>query len=236
LETPQFDAEETLLAARPVVPLSEEALEAARSSSNNTRAAVAARPLTKRIPVLALVIIGAVSVGLASGLAIGLYQGRQQRANPATAQPSLTRTTEDTRLKQQPAEETSNRQLPSVQTVADGDKPTEPVVVAQSESGQIVVPEEVPETKASPRTSDIPKPEREASRDKDTQDEKPAPAATRKKAQNVREDDDGSDKNRRLMRRRRTVERDRDDDVPQRIERTGQELNRIREIFEGARP
>ena len=51
LETPHFDAEETLLAARPVVPLTEEAIEAWHSSSSNTRAEVAAPPLAKRIPV-----------------------------------------------------------------------------------------------------------------------------------------------------------------------------------------
>ena len=52
LETPHFDAEETLLAARPVVPLTEEAIEAAHSRSS-TRAEVAAPPLAKRIPMLA---------------------------------------------------------------------------------------------------------------------------------------------------------------------------------------
>jgi hypothetical protein len=154
LETPHFDAEETLLAARPVVPLTEEAIEVARStgSSLGTRAEVAAQPLSKRIPVLALVIIAAVSVGLASGLAIGLYQGRQHRTVPAAAQSSSATTTTDKRLQQQlPAPETSNRQLPSVETVADGDKTAEPVVISQTESGQIVVPEEAPETKESPR-------------------------------------------------------------------------------------
>jgi hypothetical protein len=239
LETPHFDAEETLLAARPVVPLTEEAIEVARStrSSLGTRAEVAAQPLSKRIPVLALVIIAAVSVGLASGLAIGLYQGRQHRTAPAAAQSSSATTTTDKRLQQQlPAPETSNRQLPSVETVADGDKTAEPVVISQTESGQIVVPEEAPETKESPR---LPKPEREAVSDKKTVDERaaPPPAEPRKKAKDDRPDDDDGGKKQKATRRRRAIERDQGyEDAPPRIERAGQELNRIREIFEGARP
>jgi hypothetical protein len=242
LETPHFDAEETLLAARPVVPLTEEAIEAARSTSRrSTRVEFTAQPLSKRIPVLALVIIAAVSVGLAGGLAIGLYQGRQHMTAPVTAQSSST-TTADTRLKQQPpAEEASNRQLPSIETVADRDQTAEPVVVSQTESGQIVVPEEAPETKESPQISDLPKPERETATDRKKIDEKPAPpppAEPRKKAKDDRDggdDDDG--KKQKATRRRRAIERDRDyGDAPPRIERAGQELNRIREIFEGSRP
>jgi hypothetical protein len=236
LETPHFDAEETLLAARPVVPLTEEAIEAWQSSSS-ARAEVAAPPLAKRIPMLALVIIAAVSVGLASGLAIGLYQGRQKTASATAQSSSATTTTVDPRLKQKPAEEPGKTQLPSVQTVADGNTPTEPVVVAQSESGEIVVPEEVPETKANPKVSDNPEPEREAAIDKKMPDERPAPPpdTKRKKAKDDRADDDG-DKKPKMWRRRKAVEPYRDDDVPQRAQRTGQELNRIREIFEGARP
>lgn len=238
LETPHFDAEETLLAARPVVPLTEEAIEAAHS---NARAKVAAPPLTRRIPILALVIIAAVSVGLAGGLAIGLYKGRQQKTTPVAAQPSgtTTTTTVDTRL-QQPIEDRSKSPSTTVQTVADAQKSTEPVVVSQSDSGQIVVPEEVSETKANPRISDLPKPEKQAASDKKRTEERPdpPPATTRRKAQDLRADDDGGDNRQKLMRRRRAVERDRgdDNDAPRRIERAGQELNRIREIFEGARP
>jgi hypothetical protein len=236
LETPHFDAEETLLAARPVVPLTEEAVKA---SHNSMRAANAATPLARRIPILALVIIAAVSVGLAGGLAIGLYKGRQQqKMTPASAQPSSTATTVDTRL-QKPAEQTGKTQPSTVQTVAEVDRKSEPVVVSQSESGQIVVPEEVPETTANPQISDMPKPEKQAAPDRKTPDERaaPLPATKRKKAQDVSAGDDDSDKKQKSARRRRAVEQDRDDDDGQRrIERAGQELNRIRDIFEGARP
>lgn len=237
LETPHFDAEETLLAARPVVPLTDEAIEA---SQHKARTGFAAQTPARRIPILALVIIAAVSVGLAGGLAIGLYQGRQQqqKTTPAAAQPSSATTTIDTRL-QKPAEETDKTQSPSVQTVADVNKTTEPVVVSQSESGQIVVPEEVPETRANPRVSDVPKSERQAAPDR-KDDERPAtlplPAATRRKAKEERAADDDGDKKQKSARRRRVFERDRDDDAPRRVERAGQELNRIRDIFEGARP
>ncbi|MGB7925418.1 MAG: hypothetical protein WCF57_19425 [Pyrinomonadaceae bacterium] len=240
LETPHFDAEETLLAARPVVPLTQEAIEASHSS---VRAADGARPLAaRRVPVLALVIIAAVSVGLMSGLAIGLYQGRkQQPTTPVAAQPSSATTTVDTRV-QKSAEETASTQSSSVQTVADAQKNPEPVVVSQSESGQIVVPEEVPETSVNPRISELPKPERQAAPNRKTPDERdatPPPAATRRKVKDERADDDDGDKKQKSARRRRAVEPERDDrgDRGQRrVERATQELNRIRDIFEGSRP
>jgi hypothetical protein len=237
LETPHFDAEETLLAARPVVPLTEDAIEAAHSA----RAKAARAPMTNtRFPMLALIIIAAVSVGLASGLAIGLYQGRQ-KATPVSAQPSSTTTTAaDTQFKQKPAQEEIKTQLPSVQTVAetDTDQQGEPTALSQPEGD--LTNEEVVETKARPEDSDTPKPEREAAPDKKRSDEKqtPPPAATRKKPQDdLRADDDDGNKRQRAARRRAIREQeDTYDDVPQRIERAGQELNRIREIFEGARP
>lgn len=237
LETPQFDAEETLLAARPVVPLTEDAIEA----GHRARAKAAPAPLTNtRFPMLALIIIAAVSVGLASGLAIGLYQGRQKTTPSTSAQPSPnTTTTADTHFKQKPAQEEIKTQLPSVQTVAetDTDKQNEPTALSQPEGDPMN--EEGAETKALPEDSDTPKPEREAAPDKKRSEEKetPPPASTRKKQQqqDMRADNDGN-KRQRAARRRAIREQDTYDDVPQRIERAGQELNRIREIFEGARP
>ena len=234
LETPQFDAEETLLAARPVVPLTEDAIEVA----HNARSKAATAPLAgTRIPMLALIIIAAVSVGLASGLAIGLYQGRQKTA-PIAAQPSSTTVTAaDTHLKQKTAQEEIKTQLPSVQTVGETEteKQSGPTALSQPEGDP--TNEEVAETRTRSEDSDIPKPEREVAPDKKKSDEKQSasPAATRKKPQDLRANDDG-EKRRKVARRRAIREQDTYDDVPQRIERAGQELNRIREIFEGARP
>jgi hypothetical protein len=227
LESPHFDAEETLLSARPVIPLTKEAIEVAQSS----RAGAEAMPPTRRIPILALIIIAAVSVGLASGLAIGLYQGRQQTAKPVAAERTST-TTVDTQFKQKPAAETNKPQLPPVQTVAD----TEQRPTALSEPGDDPIVEGSLETSSSPEASD--KPERRAAPDKKSEDEKqsPPPAPARKKPQTVRDDDDdGGGKKLKLPRRRPAVEQD-PYDVPRTVERANRELNRIREIFEGPRP
>jgi hypothetical protein len=228
-ETPHFDAEETLLSARPVVPLTEQAVRA----DHNTRADVAARPVTKRLPLLALIIIAAVSVGLASGLAIGLYQGRQSRTAPVAAQPSSTATTVDAHIKQKPAEETSQPPLPSVQTVIDTDKPTE---LSQPESSTAA--EKTTKSQASPEDSETQKPKQQAAPDEKTPDEKQSlpTAASRKKPQDERAGDDGEKKREKTAQRRTIDEQDRDVDIPRTVERANQELNRIREIFEGPQP
>jgi multidrug efflux pump subunit AcrB len=230
LETPHFDAEETLLSARPVVPLTEEAREAAQSA----HADWGAKPPTRRIPILALIIIAAVSVGLASGLAIGLYQGRQKTAAPVTAQTSTATTTADTQFKQKPAEETTKpqQQLPPVQTVAD----TEQQTTLSEPAGEPVV-EESPQTPARTEASDKPQTERRAAPDKKSEDEKqsPPPAPERRRPQNVRPDDDGSKKQKLPLRRRPPVEQE-PEDIPRTVERATRDLNRIREIFEGPRP
>jgi len=231
LESPHFDAEETLLSARPVIPLTKEAIEVAQSS----RAELEAMPPTRRIPILALIIIAAVSVGLASGLAIGLYEGRQQTATPVAAERTST-TTVDTQFKQKPAGETTKPQLPSVQTVADTEqRPTGPTALSQPEGDPMV--EGSPETSSNPEASDEPQPERRAAPDKKSGDEKqsPPPAPARKKPQTVRDDDDGGGKKLKLPRRRPAVEQD-PYDVPRTVERANRELNRIRDIFEGPRP
>ena len=226
LETPHFDAEETLLAARPVVPLTEEA----RETAERVRAEeFPSRPVTRRMPILALIIIAAVSVGLASGLAIGLYQGRQKTAAaPVTAQSS---STVDTQFKQKPAPETTQPQLPSVQTVADTEqKQTDPAALSQPAGDS--VNKEATKTQAAPETSDNPKPEEQVVPDKKRTDEKPS-TPSQKKAQDVRDNDDGPKKR---QPRRRPVDEQDEDVVPRTVERANQELNRIREIFEGARP
>jgi hypothetical protein len=235
LETPHFDAEETLLAARPVVPLTEEAKEAAQKVRAEE---FAAKPLSQRLPILALIIIAAVSVGLASGLAIGLYQGHPKPMTQVTAQSSTTTTTAsaDTQLKQKTAPETDQPQLPSVQTVADTEpKATDPAALSQSDSA----PQAKDATKTSEQTeaSDNPKPEQPVTPDKKREDEKQSapPAPSQKRPEGLREGDDGPKKQKLPRRRPPTIDED-PDVVPRTVERANQELNRIREIFEGPRP
>ncbi len=234
LGTPNFDAEETLLAARPVVPLTKEA----RATAERARAEeeFAAKPLTRRIPILALIIIAAVSVGLASGLAIGLYQGHQKAAAPVAAQPSTTTTaTADTQLKQKSAPETTKQELPAVQTVAETEqKPGAPTALSEPEGDPMAQDSAETRDEATREASDKQKQERSIAPEKKEEGEKESPPSARKKPQPLRENDDGP-KMRKLPRRRPSDDED-TDTVPRTVERANQELNRIREIFEGPRP
>lgn len=232
LETPHFDAEETLLAARPVVPLTEEA----RETAERVRAEeFSTRPVTRRMPILALIIIAAVSVGLASGLAIGLYQGRQKTAAaPVAAQSS---STVDTQFKQKPAPEPTQPQLPAVQTVADAEQRQTSTEALSLPEGDAMTAEETEALDAT-EASDKKKPERSIKPDKKGDDEKQSdtpPAPERKKPQPSLRDNDDGPKKQKLPRRRPAADPN-TEDIPRTVERANRELNRIREIFEGPRP
>ena len=216
LETPNFDAEETLLAARPVVPLSQDAIESARRAG--------AGPLGRRFPLLALIIIGAVCAGAAGGFIVALYQGRQRTPEVQVAtSPSSTKTTVDTRFTQKPVEERSQEQLPSVQTMPETDKPVAEQPVA-SLPNNAQADKERPE---QPAALEEPPDKKQAS----------TPPVTRKKTKDEeREANDVEQKKPKPPKRRPRADEDRADDIPRQVERAGQELNRIREIFEGAQP
>jgi cytoskeletal protein RodZ len=216
-EAPHFDAEETLLAARPVVPLSQDDIE----SSHYARAQRMDTPLARRFPLLAMVIIAAVCAGAAGGLAVALYQSRQATQAQVAAQPP-SKTAVDTRFTQKPAEETSQTQLPSVQPVPDTDKTTD---------------EQTASSRSTDSKTDVETTKRPAMRDEEA-DKKQAspPLAARKKPQDERVMDEIEQKKPKPPKRRARHEEDMGDNFPRQIERANQELNRIREIFEGTQP
>lgn len=215
LHSPHFDAEATQTAQR-VVPLSD---EEARLLQHGY-AVHAQKPFWKRPAVIALVVIVAAGIGVAAGFAIGMYRNRQPLAQAPVqnAQPSPT---------------------PNTNQVAE--QPT-PVPSPQVRASLPEKPAETP-APAEPKTE-----ERAATarNEKNSNDEEAPPATSDKKrtqkdeSDNAAADDKQAERERRREARRAERRRQQDEenpiDVPRQMERARQQVNRIREIFEGRQP
>ncbi|HEY0405192.1 MAG TPA: hypothetical protein VGC89_05665, partial [Pyrinomonadaceae bacterium] len=97
LSTPHFDTEATL-AARPVVPLSDALAPTPEAAYDATARGDLERPRAGATTVsssswkrstLILIILAAVSIGVASGLAIGFYQTSRKTTTAAAAAPAV---------------------------------------------------------------------------------------------------------------------------------------------------
>jgi hypothetical protein len=258
LSTPHFDVEATL-AAKPVVPLTEP-VEPPTSPQNAyaavpytasyaPRAAKAASSPWKR-STLILIILAAVGVGIASGLAIGLYQSRNKTSAPVAAQPAAANETQQAAT-QIPAETT---QLPQVK------QPQQPQIeeVAAENEERMTAPVEEPDDdsvekarradKRSDERDDKRDNDKQAARDNPKRDEERAPArvVVRERPSDTPVLDEREDRIERRERRReerraeRRRQREENSDgplnFPRSAERARQEINRIRDIFEGRQP
>lgn len=213
LPAPHFDAEATLTAQR-VVPLSDE--EARLLSQGNYPAQ---KPFWKRPAVIALVVIVAAGIGVAAGFAIGMYRNRQpaQKTPVVNAQPS-------------PAE--SANQIT--------EQPT-PIPSPQARASVSEKPAETP-TPAEPKTEERAPTARNET--KNNEDEETPPATSDKKRAGKGENDNEASDEKQAERRRevRRAERRRQQDeeeptdIPRQMDRARQQINRIREIFEGRQP
>lgn len=222
-ETPHFDAEETLLSARPVVPI-------ARAESapvfNHSQAAPVRPPFYKRSLFLSLVVVAAVGIGLMAGLAIARYRYAQRTAAPVAAQPTQAPVASDTRTAAtvQPEQQAQAPTLPEVKieekTTADdeGTKDDAKTATASEDSARA---REGSEEKGT------------ADRDDNVRTATPPPAAAPRERKRADEADEGQDAPRTQRRERRVRERADEADIPRRIERASEQINRIREIFEG---
>lgn len=215
-ETPHFDAEETLLSARPVVPITH--AESAPGFNNSQVRA----PFYRRSLFLPLVVIAAVGIGLAAGLVIARYRYVQRNATPIVAQPAQAPVVNDTRTTatvQTPKDE-QQAQAPALPEVkieekttdddalkGDGAKTAKPVASEKAEKGS-------------------------ANRDTERDDNARTNTTPREKRR-VGDEDEGKDAPRAQRRERRVRERDDTADIPRRMERASEQINRIREIFEG---
>jgi hypothetical protein len=222
-ETPHFDAEETLASARPVIPL-------ASGKAQESKQVVATAPVYKRFPFLALLVIVAVSIGMAAGLGIARYRYQQRTSSPVAAQPAQAPAPNDARTAttQTPKENGQTPHLPEVKV----EEKTTGDEARTDESAKASTPEKT--TAASSESTD-------ASRDKSTGDKqtednaKTTQPATREKKRTSDDDEESDDAPRAQRRDRRQRNKDDDDifNVPRRVERTSEQINRIREIFEG---
>jgi len=218
LSTPHFDAEATLT-ARPVVPLAEGVAAGQAYAPRNMKTGKSRNPL-----LLVLIVLGAIGLGVATGLAIGFYKNRQTSAPPvATESPA-------------PAPD------------ANADKVVEPPQPqpTQAEEARASVPEVTEEPSVQPKDE---KPERAARDERDDDDRKATPPIVPEDRRKADDEDaeDADEEERRAERQRRREERrerrrrERDleqpAEFPRDIERAGREgINRIRDIFEGRQP
>ena len=226
-ETPHFDAEETLLSARPVVPIAH--AESAPVFKDNAGAARRA-PFYRRSLFLSLIVIAAVGIGLASGLAIARYRYLQRSAAPAIAQPAQQPAVNDTRTTatvQTPKDEPAiHPALPEVKTE---EKTTMDDSAAGDDSAKATATAPEVKTKAPENSAG----KKDEDKDDNAKTVTPPPAARDRKRTSDDEEDESAPP-RAQRRERRTRNRDEDTvDIPRRIGRAGEQINRIREIFEG---
>lgn len=242
LETPHFDEEETLLSARPVVPL-KPGKNGGKVTNGQHRVivpVVTAEPRRRKTPALTLVVLAAIGVGLAAGFAIARYQaGRKSAAAPGASEPAAA-----------PKPETSVAQKPQPAPVAS-ESPSAPAAKEAGQTEPAVIPasDKKPETPAQPEASDKP-----TERDRQTKDNdvpmitppivpREKPRADKREGNKDQDEQDQEDRKRqkreerREQRRRERDENDDSADMPGRVRRrVGEQMNRIREIFEGQEP
>jgi hypothetical protein len=214
---PFFDAEATI-AARPVVPLSE-----------------AQNPQPGRFPLLALVIILAVSAGVAGGFAIGVYKSRQNQASAAT-NGTAAATTTTTAISEDPATATTARQLPS--TIAS--EKTEPETARDERAANQTTERTARDSRAAKDDEQvIPPVEVVRQREKEERASKEKRDRVDRDNEKIEREETAREVRKQQKREQRRRVRDNNDageGIDRQVERAGQELNRIRDIFEGQRP
>lgn len=220
-ETPHFDAEETLLSARPVVPIAPADSAAVFDRPQSSKRA----PFYRRPLFLPLLVIAAVGIGLAAGLVIARYRYLQRSSSPVVAQPAQAPAINDTRTA-------------TVQTPKSDERAQVPVLpeVKIEEKATVDDTREDDAKTATPRANRKAEEEdaERSSRDRDDNVRTSAPAATREKKRANDEAGEAQDTPRAQRRERRARDRNQDvDDIPRRVERASEQINRIREIFEG---
>lgn len=221
-ETPHFDAEETLLSARPVVPITNaESAPVFNSPQASTRA-----PFYRRSLFLSLVVIAAVGIGLASGLAIARYRYLERNASPVASQPAQAPVVNDTRTTAAAQPQKDEAQTPALPEVKIEEKTT----IDDSTDDEAKTARAGASAKDEERSAD------KSDKDKEKEDNvrTSAPATTRDKKRAGDDADEAQDMPRAQRRERRARDRQEDVvDIPRRMERASEQINRIREIFEG---
>jgi hypothetical protein len=199
--SPLFDTEATL-GARPVVPL-------------------AGTQPSRQFPLLALVVILAISAGVAGGFAIGIYRSRQTQPSAPSTAATTNIGTEATAQTAAPAQQLpatiASEKTPEPERTTASNAPVERTARDNKEKRseeQVIPPVEV----------------RERAREKSDRE-------VRDREERIAKDEERELKRQKKERRRRARDNDEaNGDLNRQIDRGAQELNRIREIFEGQRP
>lgn len=233
LPSPHFNEEATVLSARPVVPL---------ASSGNYAATNA--PLAKRFLPLALIVAAAVGLGIAGGLALS-----RRHSNPMEAKSAAV-------VGDEPASAATEASNPPVQSTATSarKKTLKPETQTITTSGQSndsppVRAAATPAATASTTTHDKHKQANVEPASPPQQISLPPAAARNKRAQEVPAPDESDARNRddeaRAERRAARAEHRRAQaaqpdaatpPLPRAVDRATQQLNRIKDIFEGPKP
>jgi hypothetical protein len=242
LETPHFDTE-AARTARPVVPLAGQSgdLGTLPQSVHYTQSEPARRARVSPW-LVGLVILAAMSAGAAGALALDYYRNHKQDETQAAIQSSEAAVAPETSdaqpLKNNSAE---NRKVesPAAPATTNSNSAERSPSPASNASTAAVQIEKSPEPAAKPKPS-ASQPEHSAREERKPDERQPDAREARRERQREASNEEGSDDpDLRARNRRQRHPRDsevRPDDVPPQIKRTTQELHRIREIFEGARP
>jgi hypothetical protein len=229
-ETPQFDAEETLLSARPVVPIAP-AAAAADFSVAPPPAAVARAPFYKSFSFLALVVVAAIGIGLAAGLGIARYHQGTAAAPVATQPAEVAPAVKESRAASAQTQQENKEAQPAPQLPEVKIEETT-AAVNETEAEKRGSSEDAPASKTKAPKDSTDKNKSDQQTEDNVKTTTPTTPRERRRAGEPEEDDAAP----RAQRRDRRV-RNRDDeavDIPRRIERASEQINRIREIFEGS--
>lgn len=249
LSTPHFVDDEATLLARPVVPLTEpvepppDVYADSRAAAAYAPRAVATASPWKR-STLILIILAAVGVGIASGLAIGLYQSRQKApAAPVAAQPVISEPQQQAATQTEPVQ--------SVRASQPEEQESEP----EQEAGVRAEPadEETPDRETKNNSADKTRSDdKQSARDNRKRDEERVPptdvpdnspadySVDDEREERIERRERRREERREARRAERRRQREEEGDaplsVPRNVERARQEINRIRDIFEGRQP
>lgn len=211
----QFFNTQATRAAQPVVPLPEAAVSAPLAAAAVTPA-MAQQPVkangSRRSLLLAFLILIGVGIGVAAGVVISGSKSAETEAAPSLAI--------------RPYEGKSPSVLPWTHT------PDEPIVEEET-TAQATVPDEV--IQQTPDKAPDKPPVRVADNDdRETKSERKAERQEERRERREQRQEDREEQKHERQRQRRANRGNNDDDLPQDpLKRSRDEINRVREIFEG---
>lgn len=237
LPTPHFDTEATLT-ARPVVPLAD---QATYQTQYGDYAARAAKPFWKRPALLVPIILAAVGIGVAAGLAIGIYRNQSTAQPPVASAP--TPAVENTDLSQTaeplpapvPDESQARSTVPEEEETEETEEPT---VEPKDEERERNATRN--ERKADDDDDEVRQPVVAAKPPAVVREKKPIKvdeySIEDRREERRAENERRRDERRAERRERRRRLREDEISIPRGVERGVREADRIREIFEGRQP